>query len=606
LTTSTNKKEKNMAKITRTFDILTNAEENFNYDVAFAVKRHGKWEEFSTAEYRKNVDDFSLGLLALGFSTGDKIAIVTNNRPEWNFIDFGMSQIGCVQVAIYPTISDTEYKHILSHSESKILIVSNKDLFKRLKPIAEKIENIRDVYTIDKIDQAKNWREIANLGASKKNELRPLLEKRKDEITPDHLATLIYTSGTTGLSKGVMLTHANLVSNCLMAHQFVTYVNPGDRALSFLPLSHILERTGNYVWQSRGVVIYYAESIDTIGEDMRDIKANAFITVPRVFEKIYDKIITTGRSLHGLKKALFFWAVKLGDRYDPDPKNRSKWYDIQLAVANKLIFSKWREAFGGELKGVISGGAALQPRLARAFFAARIIVQEGYGLTETSPIVSANMPTLPFLRFGSVGVVPDEVEVKIANDGEILVKGPNVMKGYYKDPQKTAEAIDKNGWFHTGDIGTLDGNRMLTITDRKKEMFKLSGGKYVAPQMVENKLKESMFIEQIMVIGENEKFTAALICPNFEFLHDWCQIHKITYNDNDDLTKKQKVIDRYQIEVEKYNKNLDHVAQVKVFRLIPDEWTPESGDLSPTLKLKRKILMKKYKTLVENIYGKKR
>ncbi len=594
-----------MTKITRTFDVLTNSEVNFNRDVALSIKRNGKWENFSTEAYRKNVDEFSLGLLALGFNKGDKIATVTNNRPEWNFIDFGMSQTGCVHVCIYPTISDREYKHILSHSESRILIVSGKELYLRLKPIAEQIETIEAVYTIDAVEGAKNWREIAYLGTSRESEFRPLLEKRREAVSPDDLLTLIYTSGTTGLSKGVMLTHKNVVSNFLLAQQFVTYLKPGDRALSFLPLSHVLERVGNYLWQSKGLSVYYAESMDTLGDNMREIKANTFITVPRVFEKVYDKIINKGRDLKGIKKALFFWAVKMGDRYDPDPKKRSMAYNAKLALANKLIFSKWREALGGELKGVISGGAALQPRLARIFFAAKIIVQEGYGLTETSPLISANMPHLPFLRFGSVGVVPEELEVKIAADGEILERGPNLMKGYYKDPKKTAEAIDKDGWFHTGDIGTLDEKRMLTITDRKKEIFKLSGGKYVAPQVVENKFKESMFIEQLMVIGENEKFTAALISPDFEFLHNWCNIHHITYRDNNDLIKKQKVIDRYQVEVDKYNKDLDHVAQVKVFRLVADEWTPESGDLSPTLKLKRKVLMKKYKPLVEGIYEKK-
>ncbi len=594
-----------MTKITRTFDVLTNSEVNFNRDVALSIKRNGKWENFSTEAYRKNVDEFSLGLLALGFKKGDKIATVTNNRPEWNFIDFGMSQTGCVHVCIYPTISDREYKHILSHSESRILIVSGKELYLRLKPIAEQIETIEAVYTIDAVEGAKNWREIAYLGTSRESEFRPLLEKRREAVSPDDLLTLIYTSGTTGLSKGVMLTHKNVVSNFLLAQQFVTYLKPGDRALSFLPLSHVLERVGNYLWQSKGLSVYYAESMDTLGDNMREIKANTFITVPRVFEKVYDKIINKGRDLKGIKKALFFWAVKMGDRYDPDPKKRSMAYNAKLALANKLIFSKWREALGGELKGVISGGAALQPRLARIFFAAKIIVQEGYGLTETSPLISANMPHLPFLRFGSVGVVPEELEVKIAADGEILERGPNLMKGYYKDPKKTAEAIDKDGWFHTGDIGTLDEKRMLTITDRKKEIFKLSGGKYVAPQVVENKFKESMFIEQLMVIGENEKFTAALISPDFEFLHNWCNIHHITYRDNNDLIKKQKVIDRYQVEVDKYNKDLDHVAQVKVFRLVADEWTPESGDLSPTLKLKRKVLMKKYKPLVEGIYEKK-
>lgn len=593
-----------MAKITRTFDVLTNAEENFNREVALSVKRNGKWENFSTNEYRKKVDEVSLGLLAMGFKKGDKIATVTNNRPEWNFMDFGMSQIGCVHVGIYPTISDKEYLHILSHSDSRILIVSDKELYDKLFPLFEKTKNLEEIYTFDEIDGAKHWSEIPNLGISKEKEFKDTLVSRRDDVQPDDILTLLYTSGTTGLSKGVMLTHNNVVSNFLLAHEFVTYVEPGDKALSFLPLSHVLERVGNYLWQSLGLTIYYAENIETIGDNMREINVNVFITVPRVFEKVYDKIINKGRELSGIKKALFFWAVKIGDKYDPNPANRSAVYNAKLAIANKLIFSKWREALGGKLKGVICGGAALQPRLARIFWAAQIIVQEGYGLTETSPLISANRPSYPGVRFGSVGIVPDSLDIMIADDGEILEKGPNLMKGYYKDPEKTKEAIDKDGWFHTGDIGTLDENRMLTITDRKKEIFKLSGGKYVAPQPVENQFKESQFIEQLIVVGENERFTAALIVPDYVFLHNWCSIHKVSFRDNDDLITKQKIIDRYQIEVDKYNKELDHVAQIKVFRLVAEQWTPENGMLSPTQKLKRKVVIKNYTKVLDEVYQK--
>ena len=593
-----------MANITRTFDVLTNAEENFNRDIALSVKRNGKWENFSTNEYRKNVDAFSLGLLAMGYKKGDKIATVTNNRPEWNFIDFGMSQIGCVHVGIYPTISDKEYLHILSHSDSRILIVSSKELYDKLLPIYEKTPNLEEIYSIDKIEGVKNWQEIADLGKSKDKELRDTLISRRDAVDPSDLLTIFYTSGTTGLSKGVMLSHNNVVSNLKLAQKVVYYLNPNDRALSFLPLSHVLERVGNYLWQSIGLILYYAESIETIGENMREIKVNVFITVPRVFEKVYDKIINKGRELSTIKKMLFFWAVRVGDKYDPNPKNRSSFYNFKLAIANKLIFSKWREALGGELKGVISGGAALQPRLARIFWAANIIVQEGYGLTETSPLISATMPSYPGVRFGSVGLVPDELDVMIAEDGEILEKGPNLMMGYYKDPEKTKEAIDKDGWFHTGDIGTLDEHRMLTITDRKKEIFKLSGGKYVAPQQVENQLKESQFIEQLIVVGANEKFTSALIVPDFEFLHNWCTIHKVSFRDNDDLIKKPKIIARFQVEVDKLNPELDHVAQIKEFRLVADTWTPDNGMLSPTQKLKRKVVINRYHDILDEIYKK--
>lgn len=594
-----------MTEIRRTFDCLTFLEENHPTDVALSVKRNGKWENFSTAEYRLNVDNFSRGLIALGFKKGDKIATVTNNRPEWNFIDFGMSQLGCVHVGIYPTISETEYLHILSHSDAKILIVSSEELYNKLKPVFDKTDSVKEIYTIDKVKGVKNWKDIADLGASKESELRDELNKRRDNVQVDDLLTLLYTSGTTGLSKGVMLSHNNVVSNFKLAHGVVTYIKPGDKALSFLPLSHVLERVGNYLWQSQGLSIYYAENIETIGENMREINVNIFITVPRVFEKVYDKIINKGRDLTGIKKALFFWAVKIGDQYDPDPSKRSAAYDFKLKIANKLIFSKWREALGGELKGVISGGAALQPRLARIFWAAQIIVQEGYGLTETSPLISANMSSFPGVRFGSVGLVPPSLDVMIAEDGEILEKGPNLMLGYYKDPEKTAEAIDKDGWFHTGDIGTLDENRMLTITDRKKEIFKLSGGKYVAPQIIENVFKESQFIEQIMVVGENEKFTSALIVPDYEFLHNWCSIHKVKFRENDDLILKPQIIERYQKEVDKHNKDLGHVEQIKVFRLVADEWTPNNGLLSPTQKLKRKKVIAKYVSLLDDIYEKK-
>ena len=593
-----------METVTRTFDVLSNAEEKYNYDVALAVKRYGKWETFSTKEYRENADLISLGLLALGMEHGDKIAIVSNNRPEWNFLDMGIAQVGCVQVTIYPTISEKEYRHILSHSESKLLFVANNELYLRLKPVFDDIDALQSIYTIDEVADANSWKEVQELGKSREKELRPLLEKRRNAVTSDDLSTLIYTSGTTGLSKGVMLTHDNIVRNFKLATKFVPYLKPGDRALSFLPLSHILERVGDYLWQFKGLRIYYAESVDTIGKDMKEIKANTFITVPRVFEKIYDKIVNTGRELKGVKKALFFWALKVGDKFDPNPANRTALYNFKLAIANKLIFSKWREALGGELKGVMSGGAALQPRLARVFWAAKIIVQEGYGLTETSPIISANNYYYPHVRFGWVGYVDEELQVKIAPDGEILAKGHNIMKGYYKDPEKTAEAIDKDGWFHTGDIGEFDESRMLRITDRKKEIFKLSGGKYVAPQQVENIFKESMFVEQIMVVGENEKHTAALIVPDFKFLKEWCKIHNVPSANNKEMISNDAVIDRYEKEVQKYNQGLNKVMQVKKFRLVCEDWTPENGLLSPTQKLKRKVVLNKYKKLLDDIYGK--
>ncbi len=591
-----------MIEIKRTFDILTLNEEKYNLNIALSVKRNGKWDSFSTIDYRNETNAFSLGLLAMGFKKGDKIATVSNNRPEWNFIDFGMSQIGCVHVAIYPTISNREYKHILSHSDAKILIVSDAELYNRLKPFVNEIDTLQAIYTIDNVVGANNWRKIHKQAEGKEIELRNILEQRRNSISENDLLTLIYTSGTTGLSKGVMLTHANVVSNIKLADKFVSYLNPGYRALSFLPLCHVLERSGDYLWQYRGLSIYYTESIETLIENIKEVKPHTFITVPRVFEKIYDKIILKGRELNGLKKLLFFWAVKIGDKYTPDTKKRSTWYNLKLLVADKLIFSKWREVLGGQLLGVIAGGAALQPRLARIFWAAKIIVQEGYGLTETSPVIAANDCKPPHVRFGWVGYVDESIEVKIANDGEILVKGPNVMLGYYKDPEKTKEVFDKEGWFHTGDIGKFDNTRMLKITDRKKEIFKLSGGKYVAPQIIENVFKESMFIEQIMIIGANKKFTAALIIPDFTFLHNWCHLHNVKYRDNNDLIMNTKVIARYKKEIDLYNKELGHIEQIKAFKLICNNWTTETGELSPTQKLKRKVVLQKYKHVINEIY----
>jgi len=589
-----------MKSITRTFDILTYNEQNQALDKALSIKRNGKWDSFSTSDYRKKVNAISYGLMAMGFKKGDKIATVINNRPEWNFIDFGMSQLGVIHVAIYPTISETEYLHILSHSESKILIVANKELYDKLLPVFNQTENLTEIYSIDQIEGVKNIEDIEKLGHANESQYQEKLKSRKAEVSPDDLLTLIYTSGTTGLSKGVMLTHNNVISNAKLATEFVQYLNYGERAFSFLPMSHILERTGNYLWQIKGLEIYYAESIESLAADMKEAKPHTFITVPRIFEKIYDKIIGKGRELSGIKRSLFFWAVKLGDQFDSNPANRSAFYNFKLKIADKLIFTKWREALGGSIKGVICGGAALQPRLARAFWAAGIFVQEGYGLTETSPLVSANSFVHPKVRFGSVGFIPESIQVKIAGDGEILVKGENVMQGYYKDPEKTNKAI-VDGWFHTGDIGKIQDN-LLFITDRKKEIFKLSGGKYVAPQVVENKLKESNFIEQLIVIGENERFTAALIVPDFNYLHNWCSIHQITYRENKDLIENETVIARYQKEIDHFNKDLGHISQVKKFRLICEAWTPESGDLSPTLKLKRKVVMAKYQDKIKDIY----
>lgn len=589
-----------MTDISRTFDILSYNEKHQPLEKALSIKRNGGWESFSTQDYRKKVNQFSYALLEMGFSKGDKVATVVINSPEWNFIDFGMSQLGVVHVGIYPTISFIEYEHILSHSEAKILIVSTKELYDKINPIAEKLDSIQEVFSIEKIKGVKSLDDIFELGASVAEKYTEELTQKMEAVKPDDLLTLIYTSGTTGLSKGVMLTHKNVASNVILGWEFTKYLNYGERAFSFLPMSHVLERSGNYLWQSKGLEIYYAGSIETVVPDMKEAQPHVFISVPRIFEKIYDKIINTGRELSFVKKNIFFWAVQLADNYYADPAKRGWYYNFRHKIADKMIYSKWRDALGGHVKGSVSGGAALQPRLARAFWAANIRVQEGYGLTETSPIVTANNHEFPQVRFGSVGYINSSVDVKIAEDGEILVKGENVMQGYYKDQEKTDEVI-KDGWFHTGDIGKIEDG-FLFITDRKKEIFKLSGGKYVAPQVIENILKESNFVEQVMVIGENQRFTAALIAPDFAFLRKWAEIHQVSFGSDKDLISKEKVVTRYKKEVESYNEHLEHIAKIKEFRLVCESWTPESGDLSPTLKLKRRSLLNKYKLKIEGIY----
>ncbi len=587
-------------EIRRTFDIVARMHEKFNRDDALLVKRNGKWDKFSTNEYKEHVDNFSYGLLELGFKKGDKIATVSNNRPEWNMVDMGLGQVGGVHVPIYPNISDEEYKHIFSHSGAKYLILSSKELYDKIQPVAAQIKSIEKIYTFDQLSGIPNWIEIANLGKENKERYIEELEKIKESIDPNDLFSIIYTSGTTGLSKGVMISHNNFISN-IIASLPALPLKSSDKVLSFLPLCHVFERMVNYLFQYSGHPIYYAESIDTIGENIKEVQPHGFAAVPRVIEKLYDKIIMKGKELKGIKRSLFFWAVNLGLMYELNNAN-GWWYNKKLKLANKLIFSKWREALGGNVKLIVSGGAALQPRLARIFCAANLPIQEGYGLTETSPVIAVNLPKYPDIKFGTVGPVLKNVEVKIAEDGEILMKGPSLMLGYYKDPEKTKEVIDEEGWFHTGDIGVLHERNILQITDRKKEMFKLSTGKYLAPQVVENKFKESPFIEQIMVVGEGEKYAGAIICPSFEYLHDWCSIHSIKYRDNKDLIQIPQVVERIQREVDLYNQHLGRHEQLKKFELTCQEWLPETGELSPTLKVKRRFLKNKYKVKLEKLY----
>lgn len=589
-------------EITRTFDLLNRLLENYpQKDDILAGKENQQWIKYSCKEYAEQATMVSYGLLALGMKKGDKVAMVSNNRPEWNFIDMGISQAGMILVPIYPTISVEEYEYILDDAKPKLIFVSDKGLFEKIKPIVDKAASIESIYSINKIEGAKNWTDVKELGKENAEKFRDELVTIKESIKPGDLVTLIYTSGTTGNPKGVMLSHSNLMSN-VIASSVVHPYGPESKSLSFLPLCHIYERMLNYHFQYKGISIYYAENMGTIVNDLKDIKPELFSTVPRLLETVYDKIIGKGKDLSYFKKQIFFWAVNLGMKFKLHGEN-SWFYKKRLKIADKLIFSKWREALGGNVGIIVSGGAALQPRLATIFWAANIRVLEGYGLTETSPVVAVGNMVTDEVMFGAVGPLIKDVEVKIAEDGEILCKGPNIMMGYYNKPELTKEVIDEDGWFHTGDIGMMVDNKYLKITDRKKEIFKLSNGKYIAPQVIENKLKESFFIQQLMVIGENEKFASALISPNFEFLHNWCSIHDIKYHDNQELIQIPEVVARYQKEVKEINKNLAFHEQIKRSRLVYKEWTPGTGELSPTLKLKRKFIYKKYEHIIKEIFS---
>jgi long-chain acyl-CoA synthetase len=587
---------------TRTFDLLDRIKNQFAYKTdVLAGKEDGKWKLYDIKEYADNCMWVSYALLSMGIKKGDKVAIISNNRPEWNFADFGISQIGAVSVPIYPTISIEEYTYILGHAEPKILFISDRNLYEKLKPIADLTPGISDIFTFDKVPGAKHFNELIASGEALGSSLEEVLDKAKAAVEPTDLLTIIYTSGTTGFPKGVMLSHSNIVSNFIES-SLIHPLGPEARNLSFLPLSHIYERSLTYHFQYKGISIYYAENMGTLMNNLKEVKPSVIAVVPRLLERIFDKIISTGKGLTGIKKILFFWAVNLGLRFELNGKN-GWFYELQLKLANKLVFVKWREALGGNIKVISSAGAALQPRLARIFWAARIPILEGYGLTETSPVVSINNMVTNEIMFGTVGSRLKDVEIKIAEDGEILTKGPNQMIGYYKEPRLTEEAIDINGWFHTGDIGTMIDNKYLKITDRKKEIFKISSGKYVSPQVIENKLKESMFIEQVMVIGENQKFASAIISPEFQFLNDWAKEQNISFKNNEELISNPHVFARYQKEVSEMNMNLGDHEKIKRFRLVPDEWTANTGELSPTLKLKRKVLYEKYSAIISEIFS---
>ncbi len=569
--------------------------EHFPQEDALCAKVDGKWVKHSTQDFIDKANLVSKGLFKMGVQPGDKIALISNNRPEWNMLDLGILQVGAIDVPVYPTISEEDYKFIFNHAEVVYCFVSDKELYDKVDAVRKDIPSLKELYIIEEVPGIKNWKEVLDLG---KDGDQDEVDKRRSELKSDDLATIIYTSGTTGTPKGVMLSHWNIASNSIASNERLP-VDANATALSFLPVCHIYERMLMYLYILTGVSIYFAESLETIGDNLREVKPDVFTAVPRLLEKVYDKIIAKGSDLTGIKKALFFWAVAVGNKYEIHGKNI--FYRAQLAIARKLIFSKWQEALGGRAQAVASGSAALQPRLARIFLAAGIPIMEGYGLTETSPVVSVNCAENDGVRIGTVGRPISGVQVKIANDGEILVKGPNVMMGYYKRDDLTKEVIDDEGWFHTGDIGELaDG--FLRITDRKKEIFKTSGGKYIAPQLMENKFKESRFIEQVMVIGEGEKHPAALIVPSMEFAEEWARRHEIEFKDIKEVITTERFVDRIQEEVDHYNKGFGKWEQIKKFEVISEPWTVETEELTPTLKLKRKVINAKYKDLIESIY----
>ncbi|MGZ3922625.1 MAG: AMP-dependent synthetase/ligase [Flavisolibacter sp.] len=593
-----------MNKPHRLFDFFEHRLQNDPQEVMFAGKEHGKYREYTAKEVKMIVDQLSTGLLALGYSANnmtlegrDKIAVIAKNRPEWMFLDLAVQQIGAVLVPLYPTIHINDLEFVLKDAQVKAVFVNDEDLYHKVQSVRQHVGSIREVYSFEKMNAIPHWKEILSLG---REEDYHHLETASAKLKDEDLFTIIYTSGTTGTPKGVMLSHRNILSNVMNSMPvFPPGVN--QRALSFLPLNHIFERMVTYVYLFKGAGIYYAESMDTIAENLREVKPNMFTTVPRLLEKVYDRIMQKGAELTGVKKKLFYWAHSLAEKFEINGP-QDAWYNLQLALANKIVFSKWREGLGDNIQCIVTGGAACQVRLIKIFTAAKIIIMEGYGLTETSPVIAVNRFDEEGRMFGTVGPLIDNVEVKIADDGEILCKGPNVMMGYYKRPDLTAEVINE-GWFATGDIGTMVDNKFLKITDRKKELFKTSGGKYVAPLPIENKLKESIYVEQAIVIGSERKFVGALIVPSFPNLHDWCRKNNVPAPSNEELIRNPKVLELFKDLVESFNKYFNPVEQIKRFELLPYEWTVDTSELTPKLSLKRKVIMEKYKDAVDRIYN---
>ncbi len=591
-------------EIKRTFDLLDHLVVNFPKDDILAGKVNGEWVKYSSHDYYKFAHFLAYGFLEMGLKAGDKVVTISHNCPEWNFVDMALAMSGIVHVPVYPTLSTENYLHIFNHCEAKMVLVSSKKLLGHIRPALEQMQQKPQVFTMVPVDGERRILEILKLGIANRDKHMATIEENKRTISPDDWVTLIYTSGTTGDPKGVMLSHRNLCSN-FIAHSKVNIVDSTSRAISFLPLNHVYERSLNYHFQLLGVSIYYAENMGTIARDINEIHADLFCAVPRVLEMIYDKLYAAGKDLQGFKKKVYDRAMKFGEKYDFTKPHYSPWTRLQHHFYDKHVYSKWREKFGNsERFTIITGSSAIQLRMLKLFGAANFCIYEGYGLSETSPVIAVNNPHDGYVKLGTVGPILEGVEVKFDDDGEILTRGPHVMLGYYKDPEYTAKVLDSDGWFHTGDVGKIVGGRYLKITDRKKDIFKLSAGKYVAPQVIESKLRESDFIDQVMVVGENEKFAAAIISPNFNTLHYWALKHNLHYRSNVELIEMPEVAKKMKEVVEEYNKGFAPHEQIKSIKLVSEEWTADNGMLSPTLKVRRNILLAKYKNLISEIYNK--
>lgn len=589
------------SEITRIFDFAYSQLETYNLSKAFVSKASGKWVSTSSNEFIIKVNLVSRGLLALGVKPGDKIALISStNRTEWNILDIALLQIGAVNVPIYPTISESDYKYIFNHAEVKYCFLSDEELFVKANAVKGEVKSLKGIYSFDVIKDCEHWEEVFTLGSD--HSLQEKVDALKAKVTSADLATIIYTSGTTGVPKGVMLSHSNLVSNVMDTVKGLPFIKDIDNVLSFLPVCHVFERMLHYLYIYSGITIHFAESIEKIPENIKEVKPDFMSVVPRLLEKIYDSIISKGSELTGIKKMLFFWAVDVGLAYEPYERNG--WlYEKKLALANKLIFSKWREALGGKLTSMVSGSAALQPRLTKVFSAAGMRILEGYGLTETSPVVSVNCYEHNNFKIGTVGKAIENVEIKIAEDGEILIKGPNVMQGYYKDPEKTSSVMTGD-YFHTGDKGELDKEGFLKITGRKKEIFKTSGGKYISPTLLENEMKQSRFIEQILIIGEGQKMPAAILQPNFDFVREWARRHNVACGSTpEEMVNNEAVHNRIQEEIDHGNEQFGKWETVKSFKMTPEIWSVDNDLLTPTFKPKREVILKKYKHLYDMIYG---